>query len=508
MRPPEICGVGSLRNLQELHDLMRGRYGLELLTSRSWDATVVTAAGLPITVTDTVDSGGVLRFALIQIGTPIAVEVVMGVPLRGADKLLTMVTSGESAPFSKRRDDAADIDWLDLVVPAEGSQAAWARGVSRNHLVVGSSSGAVAGAAAFLSGAAEADFPVSDSSLHAVLDQRALAGVGKSLLERLKSRLGKGVPDISLLSQVGALDERIARFGATEELTVDASFTDAASSWTFTAKMPADPAPTAAECVRGPLAELLATQADATLAAATFSTEAARLEGARDAKKYFKAIGLISEQEAAEASVSLVGLASARGDKARWALEWSELGYLASGSLEIKDPDAATKALDQLRGVLAEKDEHVGLSLSMESTVLSAVGDAHRVRVLQRSEAKGEPKLLASVVLRQSSGRLAMGLGTDPTYALKKALPEKEASQPALSQDPVTSKLAELVDASASAYLYVDALEISALGKSPAPRERGPLVASLRLCEDPWIVKSGLSPVAFKALLRMLARAQ
>lgn len=495
--------MGCLRDVQSSYDLLRGPYGLDLLTSRSWDASIVVASGLPVTVTDTVDSKGIIRFALIHVGTPAAVEVAIGVPLRGPDKLLTMVSSGESAHFRKRRDDAADIDWLEPASPAD-PQGNWARGVSRNHLVFGSSPRAVEVAAAFLSGGAEADFPASSSTFHAVLDERALTGVGASLLARLKARLGKGIPDVSLLSQVGALDPRISRFGKTKELTIDASFMEQACSWTFTAKMPEAPPPNAAECVHGPLEELLATQADATVAAATFSTEAARLEGARDAKKYFKAIGLVSEEDAARASESLVSLASARGNNARWALEWSEMGYLAFGSLEIKDADAAAKALEQLRGVLAEKDEHVGLSLSMESTVLSAVGDAHRVRVLQRSAAKGEPKLLASVVLRQSSGRLAMGLGTDPAYALKKALPEKEASQPALSQDPSVATLIPLVDASANAHLYLDALEIAALARSPAPRERGPLVASFRLCEDPWIVKSGLSPLAFKALLGML----
>lgn len=512
-RPAEVCGTGSLRDLQPTYELLRGAYGLSLLTSRSWEASAVVAAGLPVTVTDTVDSKGALRFALVARGgseaTPperSAVELVFGVPLRAPDRLLTMVTSGEAARFRARRDDAADLDWLE---PASASPAAanepWALGVSRNHLICGPSAGALQIAGAFLSGGDEADFRSSDQVLEAKLDERALLRVGSWLFERLTRALGKGVPDLSLLAQVGAQGERITRLASAKELSVGASFTEEATVWSFAAKLPDAPAPSSDDCAVGSAEELLATQSDATLAAATFSSEASRTKSARDAQSYFKVIGLIAQDDAARASEALVALASARGDRARWALEWSELGYLAFASLELKQAEAASKALEQLRSVLSEKDEHVGLSLSMESTVLSAVGEAQRVRVLSRSAAKAEPKLLASVVLRQSGGRLAMGLGSDPSYALKKALPEKEASQPALSQDPAVAALAGQVAASANLFLYADALELSALGKSPAPHERGPLVASLQLCENPVIVKAALSPLAFKALLGSIA---
>lgn len=495
-KPRAMRGALVLGDARRVHDLLKTRYGFRaLLPGATWEASVVVLAGLSISCAETVDGSGVVRGALVKNGAG-AMDLVLGVPLRAPDRLLALNAAGKDASFRVRRDDAARIDWLEPVVVDVPVRRAV--GVSKNHLVLGGSAESVALVAAYLAEASALDFASPSSGLTAKLEADAIAALTKNLSSRVAAVSG---PDWSALRALLSTEEDLVRASDASRAEITGELGDDALQVTVSLTVPG-PAP-AGGCVEGSREELLRSNADATVAAATFSTEVARTQSATRAASWLEQSGLAAGDRAVSAKAALESIAVARGSATRMAVERSEIGWIAYGSSELSNREAAGQALDALADVFEAPSEPSteasgGLALASSKTVFERIGEVTRLRVQKRADKGAEPETLTTIALRKEGDRLALATGPDVGYALEKALGGDDAA--VLGDDASIRKLAELIDEKATMFAYVDVVGLER-GRGS---EVGAAIASLRPCSDVWSLRLALQPAAVDSAARFV----
>jgi hypothetical protein len=133
---------------QPLYEALRTDRALAL-PGRTWYASVLARAGLPLTSVELVDPAGGFRAALVE-PTSDAIDrgaaLVVAVPMRAPDRLVALATSGRDARFRVVR-DAEGIDWLE---PTRAEGAPSYRAVVRNRFLLARTRDAIARAGPYL----------------------------------------------------------------------------------------------------------------------------------------------------------------------------------------------------------------------------------------------------------------------------------------------------------------------------------------------------------------------
>jgi len=147
-RPAEVIAVLIAAEPQPLYASLRSGRSLAL-PGRTWYASILARAGLPISSVELVDPAGGFRAALVAPASdPIdrSAALVVAVPLRAPDRLLALATSGRDAGFRAVR-DAEGIDWLE---PTRVERDASYRAVVRNRVLLARTREAIARAGPYL----------------------------------------------------------------------------------------------------------------------------------------------------------------------------------------------------------------------------------------------------------------------------------------------------------------------------------------------------------------------
>lgn len=493
-RPDGVRGVGVASDLQRVHELLKEVYGLALLTGKSWTSSAADLAGMPITASDTIDSGAAVRLALVAAEQGLF-DVVVAVPLRDADRLIALVTAGASAPYRLRREEATSLAWLEPTAVDVPSR--WSRAIARNHLIVASSIAALSAAGSFLAAPATDDFAPSPEPLRVRLDGDAM----RFVLEKLRGGVAPLVAPFQLFQQLVETDATSRALSTATGLDARASISAASIALHLEI---AGAGGDAAPCEEGPVAALLAQSSDATVAVATFSSAVARKASATSAKTWLSGSGLSGgDREKIEAALG--SLADARGAGTRLAVERSEMGWLAYGSVDLADPKAAKRGLDDLVEAFSDdkKDKSPpGPRLAMGKKAYEVIGATYRLRVLVHDEKEKEPRTVAGMLLKPDGERLALATGPDLAYALTKALGRDEGAAAAFSEHAGIASLVGSIDPRAGFFLLADAGALMSSVSGPAASEKGYVVASVRACASPWTIRAAVEPPAARALFR------
>ncbi|MBK6519719.1 MAG: hypothetical protein IPG04_37685 [Polyangiaceae bacterium] len=493
-RPHGVIGTAVAASPARLHGSLRSLLGDELGLASTYGATVTLLAGLPLTSAPTIDEAAPLR-AVLWAPTSSEVELVAAVPLRAPELLLAQVSSGQAAPHRTRRDEEAGLDWVEPVAVDVPPSVAVA--VARNHLVLGSSARAVAACGAYLAHPAPPELEPGSSALSVWLSRDAAVRAAGVVGERASA--GRGPEWGALLGLLSSNDE-VTRLSDARELKIDANLDGEAL--TLSVAVDTASAPPSA-CVDGPLSELTSANVEAALVFATFSDDATRRASAERAAGWLAQAGLAGGERGAKVKDALAAIARARGQGTRLAVELSEVGWLAYGSSDVTEPAAARDALEALRVALdAGADAKAGMELVASKAVVENVGEALRLR-LRRPESGGtDAKPVATILARVHEERLVLSTGADPSYALLREL-RASAGAASLAERGEVAALAARVDASATAFAYAD---LAALRGKPRGAR---LIASLRTCASPAVVRAAISHRAARELVDLLrARAR
>ncbi len=499
-RPAEVRATAVLADVQRVHDLSKGPYGLALLNGRSWAASAVVLAGLSVATADLVDASAPVRALLVK--TPDGWTWLVAIGLRGADKLIASVSSGESARFRASRDDAARVDFLDLA-PSEAPRSVFLA-VARNHLVVAGTRSAISIAGAWVADPAADAFAKPTADLEASLDADAVAWLFGSLRGGAKA-LG---PDFSPLIDLALLDDSVAKLGRAERATLSATVGEGAIAIEVAVSIPDGGGGTGADtCAEGKREELMRTSRDATIAEASFTSPAGRRAGAEAARTWLASSGLA--RGGPEVEAAFASLAGARGAATRIAIERSEMGWLAYGAVELADKKGALGALDALDKALSGEGSSgdpppgakpLGMRLSIEKTVIEEIGESYRARIA-RGEGK-DAKTIATVLAHARGEALLLGAGTDPAQALARAVgPREGPPPPTLADRPDVGAVAAHVDASAGLFVFVGGAALSQKPRRSNEEKPGAMMLSVRSCASPWTIKAASDPAFVRALI-------
>ena len=420
------------------------------LPGRSWGASAVVWAGLPITAAEHVDLAGQIRGAIAI--RPEGLGYAVAFPLQNQGALLAVVTAGQSARFRRR-----SVDGADHLVPAQGEDGKQ-RALLRGYLVVAGSTADLAELGPFLvqarvEAAAPADPERAAAPMATVALDRSAALRG---LEALRDRTKRTLPWDSLGLRLPIT------WSETTAIRLDAD----AGVLSLTASL--GTVEKGAAPATGRPSRLLDLPSTTEIGLALFLDQASRSEAAAAGADAL-ARGPLGPGAARPIGAALAQIAEARGDSLLLGYERGTTGPLLSGSADIRDAERAKEGLAAL--VAALQDESLeaglrahGLALKAEETVLERVGEVVRARLRKDDE------IVSSVLARLHRGELTFCSGADSAEGLRRLLTE---DSPRLRAVPSLGRLASLVGQEAIAAAVLDAAAPFTTGP-PAGQARSP----------------------------------
>jgi hypothetical protein len=398
-------------DVQQVHDQLRDAAAVgPLLLGRSWAASVVGLAGLPIRAAEYVDEAGAARLAVVE--RTDGAGVIAAVPLRNADALLAVSTAGERAPFRVHRDAAGPFD---LLVRTDGRSDAPALAVAGNYLLIADRAASITEAGRFLSQPGAP--PELDAASCRQSGAHARGVVRWSSLRRGLTASLERLPGIAALVDVPS---STASFEPPAETDVSVRLVDGA----IVADVDLGPSSVLAplELEPGPIGRLLEMPADAQAGAVLFQSAAGRKQAAQ---RGAASLGRLFGADARRLAGALDDLAAARGAEVLVGLERGVEGPMFYGSASIRDRDEAASALGRVTKSIAEESFRSslaarGIDVSASETVLERIGDVTRIRVRPKSGAA--PGVGFDAALRLESDRLVFASGEEAAGALRKVL--------------------------------------------------------------------------------------
>jgi hypothetical protein len=449
------------------------RLGAHLL-GRSWAASAVGWAGLPVTAAEHVEPTGQIRGAVAARSG--ALGYAIAIPLQNPGALLAVVTAGEGARFRRRAADG--FDHLVLAKGDDGKRRVLVGG----FLVVAGSDDDFAELGPFVSQKAPLFAPVTgeEPALATVsVDRRAalaaldpVIGQVRALVPALGAKLPVALPE-ALVVRVDAPPGAL-------------SFTTALGGLEAGAQPPT-----------GPSSRLLDLPSGTQAGLALFLGESSRAEAA-SAGADALAAGPLGSAAAVPLAGALKQLAEARGDALLLGFERATTGPLLSGRADLRDEKRAQGGLEAL--VLALREKAVaeavsgqGLSIEAESTVLERVGGVTRVRLARDDE------IVSSILARVEGGQLSFCAGADAVKGLRRLLAAEPSAR--LAGIPAVADLAALLGPDVLAAAVVDAAGPPLTDPGAGAVSRAFILGSLERRDTQVVGRIVAEPGALAALL-------
>lgn len=477
-RPAAVAAHLVVQDVAGLHETLKtdSRLGAYLV-GRSWAASAVSWAGLPITAAEHVETSGQLRGAVAL--RPGGVGWAIAIPLHNPGALLAVVTAGDGTRF--RRKPQSGFDELVLAKEDDGRF----RAIAGGFLVVAGTALDLGELAAFLSQPGGLPMP-NASEIEREAPPLARAVVDRALLERLVGPVIAAIGPMSAstgwqlpVTWSGEVPLRIDKSGARIALSAGLGRVDGAVD-------------------TGPLSRILELPAGTDVGLALFLGEASRA-GAATAGAQLLSRGPLGGAAGAPIASALEEVALARGDGLFFAYDHTTTGPLVSGLADIRDEKRAQTGIGALIDALGSKavSEAVmsrGLTIKAEATVLERLGDVSRVRIARGDET------LSSTFIRLEAGRVAFVSGADAAEGMRR-LVSREASD-RLSAVPAIVEMASALGPEIVAACVVDAAAIPfAAPRAGEQRTSVWVLGSLERRNDAVVGRVLLEPGAASKLL-------